>query len=54
MAETKDKPLQLTLLIKRPLTEDEMERLRQADGDLSVLLNEGLAIKLDKLVGRNG
>jgi hypothetical protein len=51
MAETKDKPLQLTLLIKRPLTEDEMECLRQAGGDLSVILAEGLAIKLDKLVG---
>jgi hypothetical protein len=38
-------------LIKRPLTEDEMERLRQADGDLSVILAKGLGIKLDKVVG---
>ena len=54
MAETKDKPLQLTLLIKRRLNEGEMEKLRQAGGDLSVILSDGLTVKLDKLVGRNG
>jgi hypothetical protein len=51
MAETKDKPLQLTLLIKCRLKEGEMEKLRQAGGGLSSILAEGLAIKLDKLVG---
>jgi hypothetical protein len=33
---------------------EEMEQLRQAGGDLTVLPKEGLQIKLDKLVGRNG
>jgi hypothetical protein len=28
-----------------------MEKLRQADGDLTVLLKEGLEINLDKLIG---
>ena len=31
----------------------EMEQLRHAGGDLTVLLKEGLEIKLDTLVGRN-
>jgi hypothetical protein len=54
MFETSDKPLRLTLLVRRRLTPEEMEQLRQAGGDLAVLLKEGLEIKLDKLVGRNG
>jgi hypothetical protein len=54
-ARLKAKPvkLMLTVTIQRPLTEGEMEQLRQNGGDLSVLLKEGLEIKLDKLVGRN-
>jgi hypothetical protein len=44
----------LTLLVRRRLTPEEMEQLWQAGGDLTVLLKEGLEIKLDKLVGRDG
>jgi hypothetical protein len=54
MSETSDKPLRLTLLVRRRLPPEEMEQLRQAGGDLTVLLKEGLEIKLDKLVGRDG
>jgi hypothetical protein len=54
MSETSDKPLRLTLLIRRRLSPEEREQLRQAGGDLTVLLKKGLEIKLDKLVGRNG
>ena len=44
----------MTLLVRRQLTPEEMEQLRQAGGDLTVLLKEGLEINLDKLVGRDG
>jgi hypothetical protein len=44
----------MTLLVRRQLTPEEMEQLRQAGGDLTVLLRKGLEIKLDKLSGRYG
>ena len=54
MPKPTDKPLKLalTVLIQRPLTEAEMEQLRQNGGDLTGLLYDGLEVRLEKQVGR--
>ena len=57
LAETrlKAKPvkLALTVTIQRPLTEGEMEQLRQNGGDLTGLLYDGLEVKIEKVTGRH-
>jgi hypothetical protein len=54
MPETTNKPLKLalTVLIQRPLTEAEMEQLRQNGRDLTGLLYDGLEVRLEKQVGQ--
>jgi hypothetical protein len=54
-ARLKGKPvkLMLTVTIQRPLTEVEMEQLRQNGGDLTGLLYDGLEVKIEKVTGRH-
>jgi hypothetical protein len=49
MSESSEKLLRLTILVRRQ--PEEMEQVRQARGNLSVVLSEGWEVKLDKLVG---
>jgi hypothetical protein len=53
-ARLKAKPvkLMLTVTIQRPLTEGEMEQLRQNRRDLTGLLYDGLEVKIEKVTGR--
>jgi hypothetical protein len=54
-ARLKAKPvkLMLTVRIQRPLTEGEMEQLRQNGGDLTGLLYDGLEVKIEKVTGHH-
>jgi hypothetical protein len=54
-ARLKAKPvkLMLTVTIQHPLTEGEMEQLRQNGGDLTGLLYDGLEVKIEKVTGRH-